>query len=73
MVTKSDPDVEVSKAYFPQEGNIQIHQSHVLPAFPVDIIGMELAGRVLGALLRITQSPRMFQTLLLKMVTQPTN
>ena len=37
VVTKRDPDVEVSEAYFPQEGNIQIHQSRVKsspPGFP---------------------------------------
>ena len=37
VVAKRDPDVEVSKVYFPQEGNIQIHQSRVKscsPGFP---------------------------------------
>ena len=37
MMAKRDPDVEVSKVYFPQEGNIQIHQSRIKscpPGFP---------------------------------------
>ena len=61
VVAKRDPDVEVSKVYFPQEGNIQIHQSRVKscsPGFPSGYTtGMELAGRVLGALLRAKVQP----------------
>ena len=34
VVTKRDPDIQVSKTYFPQEGNIQIHQSRVKPCPP---------------------------------------
>ena len=38
--------------------------NHVLLAFLVIIIDMELAGKVPGTLLRINQSARMFQTIL---------
>ena len=53
VMTKRDPDirVEVSKGYFPQEENTQIHQSRVkhiaVPlVFPVDIAGTELIESV---------------------------
>ena len=34
VVTRSDPDVTVTKVYHPQEGNIQVHQSRVNPCPP---------------------------------------
>ena len=60
VVAKRDPDVEVSKVYFPQEGNIQIHQSQVKscsPGFPSGYYCMELAERVLGTLPRTKVQP----------------
>lgn len=34
IVSRDDPDVSVSKVYFPQEGSIQVHQSRVCPCPP---------------------------------------
>ena len=34
IITKSDPDVTVVKIYFPEEGQIQVHQSRVCSCPP---------------------------------------
>ena len=53
VVETKDPDIVVSKAYFPQEKTIQIHQTRVQPCpsnFLLAIIGMALREQVLDVL-----------------------